>query len=630
MPFDLKQSPFYVLGVSPRDNRSAIEEAVESLLADGILNETVALHAQQQLMSPRLRLDAELAWVPGVAPSRTHALLNGHLDEETASDLPPLASANLAAHRCSAGTEPSLYQYLLRFHARTDLNETLRVVNAERRVSGFPDATLALLEAALQQLTSRHVDALLDSILRRPQPGSELTTILECYANGPTHLLTFLDHLVERFDASAMGQAQQALAAISDKLRVFKDSPSRIAPEIGQFQSALAVWSALSAPRQCLLAKRHIKDSRTDQLLTEIKSITLHLNNELGDPASALALCEVALQAFQHSPEHLEIWTADIEVLKVRVSDSAVWPIVKPLVESVTKLQKSHSELCRSLNKGDFKPGGKRVGGALFALFRDAALNLKGRPEAMMPFRIVLSLAIELHNESNASDEALTLISALRDFQEVPADAEVATALKQNGLVAYRTILQKKLAAAGQAGQLGRAANLAKELEESQDNFEERAGWTKLRLEFERRKKHRLWKWGSVAAGLAGLIAFGSLSGGSPPSTPASTSYVSSDSKSASSPTTATVRILSASELKWCVLEVELLKRVKSLLSQPTPDSAVSAFNARLDDWRARCGSAKYYESDMKEAERMAQEAAAKLDQEARSIYATWTANSAQ
>jgi hypothetical protein len=79
--FDLRSSPFFLLEVSPRDNRSAIAAAAEDAVADGKLEETAAIRAQQVLMSPRLRLDAELAWLPGVAPNRAPQLIeNSNLD----------------------------------------------------------------------------------------------------------------------------------------------------------------------------------------------------------------------------------------------------------------------------------------------------------------------------------------------------------------------------------------------------------------------------------------------------------------------------------------------------------------------------------------------------------------------
>ena len=66
----LSQAVFHLLGVSPRDRSDAIAEAAEEAVGSGRLAERSALAAQQTLMAARMRLDAEVGWLPGVAPAR--------------------------------------------------------------------------------------------------------------------------------------------------------------------------------------------------------------------------------------------------------------------------------------------------------------------------------------------------------------------------------------------------------------------------------------------------------------------------------------------------------------------------------------------------------------------------------
>src|SRR5215469_16828770 len=99
-PFDLRTSPFYTLGISPRDDRAAIENATEAAIADGRLSEAEALRAQQALMAPKPRLGAEVAWLAGVAPNRARKLIDAvTLDTNDLAGLPLLAGANIAGHR---------------------------------------------------------------------------------------------------------------------------------------------------------------------------------------------------------------------------------------------------------------------------------------------------------------------------------------------------------------------------------------------------------------------------------------------------------------------------------------------------------------------------------------------------
>jgi hypothetical protein len=140
--FDLRTSPFYLLGVSPRDNRAIIAQATETAISEGTLDETVATRAQQILMSPRLRLGAELSWLPGLAPNRVKQLIEAEaLSTDATAGLPLLAGANLAAYRCSSQASPVCHELLFCFYERRDDNDILKLVNSERRAGNSPEVS---------------------------------------------------------------------------------------------------------------------------------------------------------------------------------------------------------------------------------------------------------------------------------------------------------------------------------------------------------------------------------------------------------------------------------------------------------------------------------------------------------
>lgn len=103
--FDLRDSPFYALALSPRANRAAIAESFEAALEGAELDETTATKAQQTLMAAKPRLLAELSWLLGLAPNRARHLVDVTSAPSLAdlSSLPALAGVNLAAHWCSVG-----------------------------------------------------------------------------------------------------------------------------------------------------------------------------------------------------------------------------------------------------------------------------------------------------------------------------------------------------------------------------------------------------------------------------------------------------------------------------------------------------------------------------------------------
>ena len=97
-PFDLRTSPLYLLGFSPRDDRTTIEDALETAISDGSLSEAEALRLPQILLVPRRRLGAELAWLLGVAPNQENSSRKFRYLLMSCR-FAPLAAANIAAHR---------------------------------------------------------------------------------------------------------------------------------------------------------------------------------------------------------------------------------------------------------------------------------------------------------------------------------------------------------------------------------------------------------------------------------------------------------------------------------------------------------------------------------------------------
>jgi hypothetical protein len=318
------------------------------------------------------------------------------------------------------------------------------------------------------------------------------------------------------------------------------------------FSLAIEGWSSAAAPRQFMMARRHLKDPRTDQLLPKIRGVCLHLNNDLGDPKTPLAITKAALPAFEGSPDHIELLRADVQTLEELATSHGAFKIVEPLIALVTEVNEKHRELCTSIGRDNFKKDGRGLAGDLYRLFDRAQQDLAGDPARAAPFRIILSLAIDLNNQSQATEEALTLIRALQAVPDVPAD--VAERLKENAQVARRTILQKKLTTAVQGQRIGQSAALARELEESSADEEDRAGWHKLRQQLEHRRNVQRAKWIGWSVAIGGIILAASLSDNKS----TSSSYRSPTTYGA--PTARPADVFTASEIQWCVFEFDRLK----------------------------------------------------------------------
>ena len=146
--FDLLANPFALLGVSIRDDRDAIAHALTVRLSDPDADESLLHAAQQALMAPRPRLQAETCWLPGLAPSCTQAVLTAlrrgdrttlmaELEENSG-----LVRANLAAQLIDAHPSASLIQALVDAYDEIDPGEIAETINAEGQSPGFRQSDL--------------------------------------------------------------------------------------------------------------------------------------------------------------------------------------------------------------------------------------------------------------------------------------------------------------------------------------------------------------------------------------------------------------------------------------------------------------------------------------------------------
>jgi hypothetical protein len=229
-----------------------------------------------------------------------------------------------------------------------------------------------------------------------------------------------------------------------------------------------------------------------------------------------------------------------------------------------------------------------------------------------------LSLAIDLNNQSHATEEALILIRVLQAVPDVPAD--VADRLEENARVAHRTILQKKLTTAVQGKRVGQSAALAKQLEESSTDEEDRAGWRKLRQQLEHGRNVQRAKGVGWAVLVGGIMLVTSLSDNK--STPSSHRSPATYAP----PTTRPADVFTASEIQWCVFELDRLKRIRAHAGDTTSDAVADAWNARHGDWKSRCSTKKYYQSDYDAAERSLQASSASQQADALAMYKSWSA----
>ena len=635
--FDLKESPFYVLDVSPRSDRGNLAAAVDGALDLGKLDEATVNRAQQLLMATKPRLAAEVAWLLGVAPARIRPLIeSADLSSAGLAELPPLAGINLAAHKCSADAPawPDL-EFLVKEQETLDVTEIVASVNAERRVSSFGQVDLRLVEESLTVLRGRHLEAAAHALATMPNGGNACVKLIAQHRQAGQRVSAFVDDLVERFDAHSNPKLQKLQDGLFTLLGSISEHGSISEAENEAIRNGLTHWQDLAGPNQLIAASRSMVDPRTKAVFERIRATVLYLNNEKNEPAQAFALVNTVTDFFAHVPEVGDRLTADLAKLAELAEEKRFESLWTPLASTLESANKNHSDLSTSTLRGQFRAGGTGLAGTLYRAFDGATHGCAGTQYANRPFVAVRSLAIDLNNDSSAPEAALLLVRALQSHGAAASLPDVLELLADDERTLQRMSLQKELNDAAKKKALSRVLSIISSLEPVTDDPEERKTLHDLRQQVRKQRRSKHIQWG-IYGGIALLILIGKLF--DEPSPPArsqpsegSASQNPTDLSATSVleilPPVSTGRVLSRAELRYCKFEIERLKAVRKIVGEQPANAIVDPYNASLNDWRSRCSSNKFTDDDGLAIDAEIAAGRDRIDRDGRQRIAQWTAN---
>ena len=170
----LRVNPFAILDVTTRDTRESILDAAEAAGLRG--DSTSAQDARSILTNPRKRLEAEMSWLPGVAPSKARAYaLADRVSIDDLPDLPALPRGNLIAdlllsEACSSADKlRSLITALIDVEEQIELAGVIRAINEDREISRFPPITdHGAVETAYAAVRKRWIRSAVSALDKTP------------------------------------------------------------------------------------------------------------------------------------------------------------------------------------------------------------------------------------------------------------------------------------------------------------------------------------------------------------------------------------------------------------------------------------------------------------------------------
>lgn len=689
--FDLTNNPFHLLDISVRDHRERVVEAHEEVLASGRVDEGVLAKAQQSVLTPRGRLDAEVRWLPGVVPSHAREILlrvqQGALGKasEALGSLRGLDKANLAADLCIRSSGQIRYVHeLLESYGEFTAADVLDTLTRSRSVSGFPAPDQQQVEKALANLKIAHSKAAITCISAAGGPGAEMLGIVEaflgCHEDAAKHLLDLIVREYDAWSEPRLGEIRERIkTAISEYREGHCPNP------VDQIVELLAEWDEISQPVQLLEESKGHEEPRSREIYEIVRDFCLWLANENDHYEEALTISRALLNTFPELPAVAAQLSKDVDVLENLAIQAKSSKLMGPLVEAYEAARERISDFDAGLVVHDFGPDAHGLVKRLYDAFADAAASAAGTELADMPWMVVRGLAIDLNNEHSSPDAACKVLEGLLAHRGTAPSRAVLDRLRADQRTLSRNLKWEELKRC--SGEASASISIISELLEDADD-PERSALLKLRATLERKRtaKTRRVLWALAAAAAVGFVMHidatnessysprssttapparsastvtsppslalrpnrdrqGAASGTGGPfdepdtgpdtSRPSSTTALLPPSTAPGLlalpeeriPSPGFDRTLGRNEVRYCIFQGERLDLLRDLV---TADWQIDRFNEMVSGFNSRCSSFRYQEGVLQAVQAELSERRYELEVEVRHLLESWGANQPQ
>lgn len=330
---NLFENPFNVLGVSTLDNRKQIlDSAKEKML---LLDPGLVSEAKLMLTTPSKRINAEIAWLPGLSKNKCQEVMqflaNKNTDLNFIGTLSPLPALNVMVSMLNYWDDlqqKPLVELLLTVSTKyEDINvDNLRtILNEERDVAKIPViSSSSIVEHALEvhkNYCMEQIQYLLDKLSIKDLTSSMLLLVESCLKQEK--ILTLVDALIDKsysikvqpYVIEQRDKIQKIANAIRQKLSGNLVSLS-VEEAVEELISELSVFDEMMQPIQLSMKQRGLEHQESKDIAYVARSIAIALLNKAQKEELSEKLMRKVKELFIEIPSIEERVAADLQDLK--------------------------------------------------------------------------------------------------------------------------------------------------------------------------------------------------------------------------------------------------------------------------------------------------------------------------
>jgi hypothetical protein len=499
--FSILDNPFVLLGLPPTAVPAAIRQAVEDAIEDERHDVDLLRRAQQTLLTPRLRIEAEIGGLLEVDPQ-----LAAQIIAELRAGTPRAAAArrlgrlhalprsNVIAHYgAAAPLDADGLCELIEAQAMIAPGAVCDAINDLRETIALGRVDRDSVTEALARLLERQARA----VMERLGCGSEAVdcfdrVVARVIGNGapvaaevaaqPTPAITAgadraaiyrLEVFVRMYAQAAAPTLSQRAEAVTAACAEISNDPASDAAH-PTLSSALAHWIALLRPVQTYEAFRQREDEAAGEMLGKVRAVALELCNTHGAFESAGRITAILSAIFGHLPRAAEQLAEDAKRLAALRLEQHAEHLLGPFALACDAALAAQPALEADLIRTGFWAGSTDSAKTLFDGFEAAVAATSGQqplsdgPLSDGPWRLVRDLALELMSRSKevtARRAAGRLLQGLLDAaQRQPPGDGMRDLLRNDHRVIRKYLVEADLVSTYQARQWKAAERLAIEL----------------------------------------------------------------------------------------------------------------------------------------------------------------------
>ena len=309
---DLRHNPFYILGASMTDNKRRIMDLAEEKSLFG--NEKAIEEAKTILLDPIRRIDAELSWFPELDGRSAQALAEWLIDEKNYIDIETVGMSRINENtdlisnpdKIEQLNEESFANDILELaHGFRDLDilGLLYMINQHRALGGFPEIVDEYLFS--DKIDDRRSEVM--GVIQRCTESLPIETLLKSFYliayrdtdDGKVQASILVEDIVRFYENNMSTQEfmENEATAIRGLLESIKQGARQKSQDSAyvmnlamSLKSELQKWQKVVLPMQIVSASQGKEHKISSDVLYDIRSAGIDLNNDFNRPDISLVL----------------------------------------------------------------------------------------------------------------------------------------------------------------------------------------------------------------------------------------------------------------------------------------------------------------------------------------------------